>query len=439
HRDTKSFADYEQIARRRGAQFVRAIMAEMPKPKILTFFQLSLFSQFLKPMAPEQRAQQLSGHHYGLLPAFLNGMLEGGGEDVTIIDGNEGAYYYTDNNQYLDVYHRVTQRGRYLIDPALWGLYRTQVQVGQALYIDQYFGLRQNRKTYGNFMEPDERAKWFEHNVYWALYTTDEYVWCYSERMNWWKDQNVPSGCEEAIVSAREKLAEGRPLGIDLKPIIERARERQRKEQASRIKQRTTKVTRLPAGVAPPRMDGRLDDEAWKRATLLEPFVLLASHPEKPIAETRAWVTYDDRALYAAFRCAEPQPDKMNVVGEQRDDPLWQGDDVELMVSQPGKEWPFYHFMLNPRGVPWDGVNDSQTSDTGYDPEWEHGVSIGEDFWAAEMAIPWSAMKMTAPKPGSQLRANLCRQRTQGRELSAWSNMIAGFLEADLFGTWVFG
>ena len=68
-------------------------------------------------------------------------------------------------------------------------------------------------------MTPEEQAKWFEHNTYWALYTTDEYVWCYSERMNWWKDQ-TPPGLEEAIVSARQKIAEGKPLGFDIEPLI---------------------------------------------------------------------------------------------------------------------------------------------------------------------------------------------------------------------------
>ena len=28
--------------------------------------------------------------------------------------------------------------------------------------------------------------------------TTDEYVWCYSERMNWWLNRTVPPGCEDA-------------------------------------------------------------------------------------------------------------------------------------------------------------------------------------------------------------------------------------------------
>jgi hypothetical protein len=439
HKDTKTFAQYEDKVRERAAQFTRALMQEFPKPKMLTFFQFSLFPELCRPMDPKDRAAALSENGYGLLPAFINGMLEAGGTDLTIIDGNESAYYYTDRNQYLDEYHLVTQRALLLLDPLLWPLYRTQMRVGQALYIDQYFGLRENTKTYGNYMTPEERAKWFEHNVYWALYTSDEYVWCYSERMNWWSSTPViPPGCEEAIRSARRKLTAGEGLGFDLAPIIERAQERERAELAARIKTRTAQIQRLPAQVPPPQIDGALDDAAWKAVTPLDPFLLLAASPEKEFAATQAWVTYDDNALYIAFRCQEPQPDGMTLVGKRRDDPVWHGDDVEFMIAPPRATTPFFHFMINPEGAFWDSTNSGKTDDTGYNPDWQHAAAIGPDFWAAEAAVPWAAMKMTPPAPGTRLRADLCRQRMQGDELSCWSSMVRGFLEADLFGTWEF-
>ncbi len=74
-------------------------------------------------------------------------------------------------------------------------------------------------------MTPEERATWFEHNTCWALYTTDEHVWCYSERMNWWKDQ-TPPGLEAAIIIARQKIAEGKPLGFDIEPLVAAAGQR---------------------------------------------------------------------------------------------------------------------------------------------------------------------------------------------------------------------
>jgi hypothetical protein len=37
--------------------------------------------------------------------------------------------------------------------------------------------------------------------------------------MNWWKDQ-VPPGLEAAVVSARQKIGEGKPLGFDIEALI---------------------------------------------------------------------------------------------------------------------------------------------------------------------------------------------------------------------------
>ncbi|NCO39651.1 MAG: hypothetical protein AUJ96_29450 [Armatimonadetes bacterium CG2_30_66_41] len=437
HHDTKSFAEYEAVTRKRGAQFVRALESEFPGLAILTFFQLSYFPQLLIPMDSAQRATSLSQMHYALLPAFLNGMLDAASPEVRIIDGNESAYYYTERLPYFEVCQRIAQRGLLLVEPELWPKYRAQAEVGQALYIDQYFGLRA-QKVLGHYLTPEERPQWFEHNVYWSLYTTDKYVWCYSERMNWWTSKDVPPGCEEAIRSARKKLAAGAGLGFDLAPVVEAGKKRERDEIASRLKVQTADIARLPQGTAAPTIDGRVDDAAWTATKPLPPFVALASRPEKLAAATQAWVTYDDKALYLAVRCVEPNPQKLSLAGEKHDDPVWQGDDVEVLLSVPGKATPFYHFMLNPAGVAWDGVHHDETADLSYAPVWQHAVQTGAKEWDAELAIPWAALSMSSPTPGTKVRANLCRQRMQGSELSAWSPMATGFLEPDLFGTWVF-
>ena len=437
HREAKSFAEYEAKARERGAQFIRAVEAELPGATIMTFFQLSYFDSICGPMEPAERAGRLSTHQYSLLPAFLNGILDAASADVRIVDGNERAYYYTSSEPYFRNYQSVTQRGLLLVDPKNREKYRRQMQVGNALYIDQYFGLRVGRKVLGHFLDLDERPKWFEHNVYWALYTADQYVWCYSERMHWFRNEGIPPGCEEAIRSARGKIDAGEALAIDMRPIVERGSQREQAALAERLKRRSAVIGRLPTGTPTPTVDAALDDDAWKKKEPLPPLLALAANEPKLGAQTQVWVTYDDTALYVAIRCEEPQVERMQIAGEKHDEPLWNGEDVEVMVAPPGKTAPFYHFMLNPRGVHWDGLNgDSNT--LSYNPAWQHAARIGAAEWTAEMAIPWSALEMSVPAPGTQLRANVCRQRRHARELSAWSPMARGFLEHEFFGTWTF-
>jgi hypothetical protein len=224
--NTHSFAEYRTQIRQRGSQLMRAFEDHMPGPVILTFFHVSMFDRFAD-LPEAERTKRLERESWGLMPDFFVGMLEAASPQARFIDGNENAYYYTSREQYFRAFHAIRQHSRGLVPSNLWNKYDAQVRAGQALYVDHNFALRQpdTEKYLSYKMTPEERAKWFEHNTYWALYTTDEYVWCYSERMNWWKDQ-TPLGLEQAILNAREKISGGKPLGYDIEPLIEATKKR---------------------------------------------------------------------------------------------------------------------------------------------------------------------------------------------------------------------
>jgi hypothetical protein len=221
-----TFGDYRAKVRERGIQLMRAFEKSMPGATILSFFHVSLFDRFAA-LPEAKQTQRLAREAWGLMPDFFIGMLAGASSQARFIDGNESAYYYTAREQYFRAYHAMRQRARSLVPANLREKYERLVQAGQALYVDQNFALRQpNAEKYLSYrMTGEERAKWFEHNTYWALYTTDEYVWCYSERMNWWKNQ-LPPGLEPAILNARQKFAAGQPLGFDIETLIEAAGKR---------------------------------------------------------------------------------------------------------------------------------------------------------------------------------------------------------------------
>jgi hypothetical protein len=223
----RTFSEYRAKVRQRGAQLMRAFEKAMPGATILTFFHVSMFDRFAT-LPEAERERHLEGERWGLMPDFFAGMLEAASPEARFIDGNEHSYYYTSREEYFRAYHSIRQRGRGLVPPELGEKYERQVQAGQALYVDHNFALRQpNTGKYLSYrMTPQEQATWFEHNTYWALYTSDEYVWCYSERMNWWKHQ-TPPGLEAAIVSAREKITQGKPLGFDIEALMADAAKRQ--------------------------------------------------------------------------------------------------------------------------------------------------------------------------------------------------------------------
>jgi hypothetical protein len=417
---------------------MQAIQKEMPNAVIHTFFQLSLFGDVMDA-SPAQRDRLLSTNSYGLLPAFLNGMLDAAGPDIRITDGNEPSYYYTTPLQYYQEYHMVRQRALSMVAPENVIKYQSQVQVSEALYVDYVFGLGvwSKRTSPAPSLTADERARWFEADTYYALNTSDEYVWLYSEKMNWWKNQDLPPGLDAAVRSARAKVAEHRPLGFDMAGTLKAAEQRKRAEMESRRVQRTAEIPRLLPNEAPPIIDGRLDDPVWKRVPTLAAFLPYVSEPGPPKAATLAQVAYDDHALYLAIRCEEPRMAAMHIVGTRRDDDVWQGDSLDLFLSVGEASTPYVHLILNPNNVQWDARVTGQ-QDLGFNPAWQSATSSNDHEWRAEIAVPWASLSMKPPTPGEKLRANLCRNRIPGSEQTCWSQTFNGFVEPDNFGSWIF-
>jgi len=233
----KSFAEVCLQVRQRGKQFIQALEAHTPELKLLSFFQFGLYDAILDEPDAKVRQQKLQKQWMVLLPAFYQGIVEGAGPKTVIIDGNETAYYYEDSERFFRAYHTIRQRALSLVPEELRTKYHEQVQVGMALYIDQVMGVRP-RDVLSHYMPHEDQLKFFEHNVYYALTTTDKYVWCYSERMNWWlepekagKDRKLPEGVEAALISAREKYIAGKSLGFDIKDIIVKARKQKKQKK----------------------------------------------------------------------------------------------------------------------------------------------------------------------------------------------------------------
>jgi len=247
HHDNATFEDYEHMVRRRGAQFIRAIESELPDVQMLTLIMLSALRDMTLSMTDQEQKALLADDKYGLLPAFLEGMLDGATPEARIIDGNEGSYYYKEREEYFEAYHYIRERARCLVDPALRGKYEQTVRTGHALYLDEYLGRRPGgARRHASYMTDAERLQWLEHNTFWALYCTDRYVWCYSERIVWWdfgqvsneelhemamswpEHGPIPAGCEESLRSAEKSQAEGRWPAIDLTPVMKRVESNRR-------------------------------------------------------------------------------------------------------------------------------------------------------------------------------------------------------------------
>jgi len=173
---------------------MKAIQSGFPNIVLL----LSLAHSYVNrtPHAPRKLAELSS---YGLLPAFVNGLLEAAGPQVRLIDGQEQAYGYLTAEDYYRGYHDVQQRALELVPQDLWKKYRNRMEAGVAIFANYQLAVprseAQGKHWPATYMQPEQRLRLFEQNVYHALATTDEYAWLYSEYM----------GCGLAVCTADVK------------------------------------------------------------------------------------------------------------------------------------------------------------------------------------------------------------------------------------------
>jgi hypothetical protein len=81
----------------------------------------------------------------------------------------------------------------------------------------------------GVVMTEDERAKWLEHNTYYALWASDRYAWTWAEGIDWWTGDKLPRGFKDALFRAKKKVQECQPLGFDISNMIKEAQNKAEK------------------------------------------------------------------------------------------------------------------------------------------------------------------------------------------------------------------
>ena len=95
----------------------------------------------------------------------------------------------------------------------------------------------------------------------------------------------------------------------------------------------------------PIRVDEMWEDAGWRPAASTGPFLTGTPAACRNIP-TEARLTYDDRTLYIAFRCADRD---IYSPYQNRDDSLWNEDVVELFLRHPRRPPPLLRIRGEPR------------------------------------------------------------------------------------------
>ena len=161
---------------------------------------------------------------------------------------------------------------------------------------------------------------------------------------------------------------------------------------------RTAKAIRVEH---PPKLDGTLDDPAWKMASPITNF--LQREPfegQTPTEKTEIRILYDKHSVYFGVLCFDSDPSKI-VASELRRDVSQELDDYfEIIIDSAHDRRNAYVFQFNPLGTQRDALiteeerTESSTGDgdPGWDGVWTSEAHVAKEGWTATVAIPFSTL-----------------------------------------------
>lgn len=169
-----------------------------------------------------------------------------------------------------------------------------------------------------------------------------------------------------------------------------------------------------------PKIDGRLDEEAWEQTLPISDFIQRNPQEGEPATErTVVRVLYDDAALYVGVRAYDSEPDK--IVGRlTRRDEYSESDWVIVSIDSYYDRRTAFEFRANPAGVERDMYRfDDTRADDSWDAVWDVGTSIDEEGWTAEFRIPYSQLRF-AQGPEQIWGFNVTRIIQRKNEEAQW-------------------
>lgn len=199
----------------------------------------------------------------------------------------------------------------------------------------------------------------------------------------------------------------------------------------------SAQVPALPAVrlAVPPKIDGLLDDEAWKSAAKSTRFLDPITGRE-PADGAVAWIGFDRDAIYVAFECQDARPDQITAREVSPGAEMWNDDRVQFLIDplHNRSESSLSSFTVNALGTQSESIAGGRTAKREWRGEWQAAVARTASGWTVEMRIPWKVLNYS----GSGVRdmnVNFFRYQARTNVISEWANRGAG-RRAEQNGDW---
>ncbi|SEB82915.1 Carbohydrate family 9 binding domain-like [Tenacibaculum sp. MAR_2009_124] len=144
-----------------------------------------------------------------------------------------------------------------------------------------------------------------------------------------------------------------------------------------------------------PKIDGKIDDDAWNKAEKASDFIMWRpdnGKPEPNTHKTKVKLVYDDKAIYVSAEMEAPDPSKIPAEFTNRDN--IGNADFFLMTINPNDDGqnPF-QFIVTSSGVQADAKVSNGNEDFNWSAVWDSSVRFTENAWIVEMKIPYRALR----------------------------------------------
>ena len=204
------------------------------------------------------------------------------------------------------------------------------------------------------------------------------------------------------------------------------------KEEGFNIGEYTAKIQ--PTEISPT-IDGIINNDEWKEAYTFKNFWdHWPSDSSLSEYQTEVKVTYDDEFLYLAIKLDDNNNEKIiQTLKRDSENEYWNSDAFAVVIDPINSKNNGYIFGVNAGGAQFDGlvaVNGSYNSiDSNWDNIWYSDISITEDHWEIEMAIPFSSMKYNK---NNEWGINFIRNDIKRNLYSTWTKFPMNFQGIDL-------
>jgi len=144
--------------------------------------------------------------------------------------------------------------------------------------------------------------------------------------------------------------------------------------------------------LAPPVLNGRLDDEIWTRVAPIQALGTYDGQPDPPVEKTEIFFAHDEDNLYIGARCHESDLSRLKADATQQDAGSPYDDNLWMFFDTNYDKETYYQAIINSNGVVFDRrcqYADGQSDrDITWNGPWEIVPGREEYAWVLEIKIP---------------------------------------------------